>query len=153
MQQIQVFDRLNIESIDSLPIQNIKIPFHLSNLIITDQFLNSHVTCRFIFGDNIIHKGFGGAAKLRNHPQAIGFITKKYPNNKIESFFTIDEYLPIFNQEKMKLEYLITSKSHLYFLISKLGSGLANKNHIFENIIEPWLLSLEHKFKNVSLLF
>ena len=152
MQQIQVFERLNIESVDSSRILTIKIPFHLPNLIITEEFLTNHICCRFIFDDNTIHKGLGGAAKLRNHPFSIGFITKKYPNNNTDSFFTIDEYLPIFNREKNKLESLISYQSHLYFLISKLGSGLGNQNHIFENLIEPWLLSL-NKYKNVSLLF
>ena len=62
-------------------------------------------------------------------------ITKKYPNDNTDSFFTIDEYLPIFNREKNKLESLISYQSHLYILISKLGSGLGNQNHIFENLI------------------
>ena len=152
MQQIQVTEKLNIESVDSFPFLNSKIPFRLPNLIINEDFLNNHISCRFIFGDNLVHKGLGGAAKLRNHSSSIGFITKKYPNNKDESFFKIDEYMSVFNDEKNKLELFIFNNSHLYFLISKLGSGLANRYFIFENIIGPWLLSL-NKFKNVSLLF
>ena len=47
------------------------------NIHISLDFLDSTPNAYFIFGDNLTRKGNGGAAKLRVHPHAIGFITKK----------------------------------------------------------------------------
>lgn len=44
---------------------------------ITDQLLNNNPNALFVFGDNLIRKGYGGAAALRDHPQAFGFVTSK----------------------------------------------------------------------------
>lgn len=40
-------------------------------------------------GDNLDGRGLGGAAKLRYHKQAIGFITKKHPDDEDESFLIV----------------------------------------------------------------
>ena len=120
--------------------------------IITRVFLDQIPLYFFVFGDNLIRKGKGGAAALRDHPQSYGFITKKYPNNKDSSFYKPDEYLPIFKSELSKLIKLIESNPNKIFLISKLGSGLANKYKIFQTIINPGLQILR-KYKNVKFLF
>jgi len=52
------------------------IPNHM-----TKEYLRAHPEVIFVFGDNLIHRGKGGAAKLRDEPNTYGFITKKYPNN------------------------------------------------------------------------
>lgn len=107
--------------------------------------------CIFVFGDNLIHIGKGGAAKFRHHPNAFGFITKKYPDNKDSSFFTPEDYQKTFKQEKQKLLKCIKNNPDKWILISKLGGGLANKYNIHD-VILPFLLSLE-KYPNVILLF
>lgn len=56
--------------------------------IVDEEFLNSNPNAIFVFGDNLIRRGTGGAAKLRHHPQTYGFVTKKLPNNNDASFFT-----------------------------------------------------------------
>ena len=121
--------------------------------IVTADFLDDHPECTFVFGDNTVHRGHAGAARLRWHPQALGFITKKYPNNHEDSFYTIKEYKPVFKRELAKLVKLIEAQPKQRFLISKLGSGLANKNLIYETIIEPELIKLSETYKNVELVF
>lgn len=74
------------------------------NLIITQEFLDSNPDAYFVFGDNLIREGCGGAAALRHHPHAVGFITKKFPDNKDESFYRPEEYSPIFFEELHKLK-------------------------------------------------
>lgn len=57
--------------------------------IITKYWLKKHLECIFVFGDNLIREGYGGAAILRDEPNTYGFITKKYPDNKNESFLNL----------------------------------------------------------------
>jgi hypothetical protein len=121
--------------------------------IITKEFLRNNPNVIFVFGDNLLRKGKKGAATLRDEPNAYGFITKKYPNNRPESFFTLAEYRSKFHRELGKLEKFIIDHPDKEFLISKLGGGLANKYYIFERIIEPNLREFEKKYNNVRLLF
>lgn len=109
--------------------------------IITKEFLDQNPQYIFVFGDNLLHKGLGGAAKLRYHPQAYGFVTKKAPNNRDESFYTVDEYIDVMSHEFIKLVRHIESHPGKIYLISKLGGGLANKYDI-RSYIEPIMRSL-----------
>jgi len=129
-------------------LNNIKEDF----MIITKEYLNNNPNYIFVFGDNTLRKGKGGAAKLRDEPNSYGFITKKYPNNQNNSFYKPEEYQYVFDIEFEKLKDLIIKNPNKKFLISKLGAGLANKYHIFEEIIEPQLQKLK-KYLNVSFLY
>lgn len=99
-----------------------------------------------------MRKGTGGAAKLRHHTNAYGVITKKYPNNKDSSFYHPLEYYNIFESEYEKLCNNIINCQDKLFLISKLGSGLANKYNIYEYVIRERLFHLTLMFDNVQLL-
>jgi hypothetical protein len=116
---------------------------------ITDQFLNNNPDALFVFGDNLIRKGYGGAAALRDHPQAIGFITKKFPDNRDTSFYDPVEYESLFFQELKKLENEIESKPDKMFYISQLGGGLANRYNIWGVLIQPNVVGKLQKFDNV----
>ena len=121
-------------------------------MIVTVQLLRSKPETIFVFGDNLIRKGYGGAAKLRDEPNAYGFVTKKYPDNRDESFYKPEEYRHVFNDEMIKLIRNIGYNPSKEFWISKLGSGLANKYNIWEEVIEPKIHILK-MFKNVKFLF
>lgn len=105
------------------------------NILINQYFLDSNPNSYFIFGDNLIREGCGGAAALRYHSHAIGFITKKFPDNKDESFYKPEEYSPIFFEELKKLKTLIQKKPDKIFYISQLGGGLANRYFIWQKLI------------------
>jgi hypothetical protein len=119
------------------------------SIIITEDFLNSNPEAYFIFGDNLERKGHKGAAKLRDHPHAIGFITKKFPDNQDTSFYRPEEYSPVFFEELSKLEKIIKSRPDKTFYISKLGSELANKYRIWEKLIQHNLTLKLLKYDNV----
>lgn len=110
---------------------------------VTEEFLRANPNVVFVFGDNSIRRGKGGAAKLRDEPNTYGFITKKYPNNGDESFYRPLEYVELFYAELLKLAREIEKNSAKTYLISKLGGGLANRYHIYEEVIEPGLKKLE----------
>jgi len=109
---------------------------------ITWDFLDKNPTAFFVFGDNTLGVGKGGAAALRDPPQAIGFITKVLPTYSDDAFYTPEEYKPVFDVEVKKLREFITDHPNNTFYISAVGGGLANKHKIFETIIQPNLKNL-----------
>jgi len=119
------------------------------NIEITLHFLDSNPNAYFIFGDNLTRKGMGGAATLRGHPHAIGFITKKFPDNDNGSFYKPDEYKNIFKEELCKLYTIVKKYTNKTFYISQLGSGLANRFQIWENVIKDDLINSLKEFDNV----
>lgn len=119
------------------------------NITITRDFLNINPDVYFIYGDNLERYGFGGAAILRDHPHAIGFITKKFPDNKDSSFYRPEEYSNVFFEELKKLKKIIASKPDKTFYISQLGGGLANRYRIWEKLIHHNLIAKLEKFDNV----
>lgn len=119
------------------------------DILITKKILDENPNFYFVFGDNTIRSGYGGAATLRDHPQAIGFITKQYPDNRDSSFFDVEQYKDLFYEELEKLEKLIISNPEKTFYISKLGAGLANRYRIWELLINPALNTTLSKFDNV----
>ena len=121
--------------------------------IITAEYLDDHPECIFVFGDNLARRGFGGAAILRWHPQTYGFITKKIPSNVDTAYYQPKEYKPVFRRELKKLKKFIETHPKQRILISKLGCGLANKYHIFEEIIHDALKELPEQYSNVELLW
>jgi hypothetical protein len=123
------------------------------NFIMTEGFLNSNPKTVFVFGDNTIRQGYGGAAILRDHPQSYGFITKKYPDNEDESFYQPNEYAGIFFDELVKLREEIKEEPFKTFYISQLGGGLANKYNIWEKIIKNGLEKNLQEFPNVVFLW
>lgn len=119
------------------------------NIIITHELLDSEPNSYVIFGDNLIRQGFGGAAKLRDHPHAIGFLTKKFPDDRDDSFYRPEEYSPIFFEELEKLKKLIKNKPDKKFYITQLGGGLANKFYIWEKLIRHNLVRALESYDNV----
>jgi hypothetical protein len=122
-------------------------------MLITKEYLREHPDHVFVFGDNLLRQGKGGAATLRDEPNTYGFITKKAPNNKDESFYRPDEYVPVFAKEVLKLGMEMVLNPEKTYLISKLGAGLANKYGIWEKILEPQLKVAFEFYPNVRFLW
>ena len=121
---------------------------------VTKKYLDDRPNSIFIYGENILKKGCGGAARLRYHTQSYGFITKKYPNhNMAEAYYMPSNYRVVFEKEVSALINMIKKNPDKEFLISKLGAGLANAYKIFEHIIEPDLPIKLKEFSNVKFLW
>lgn len=115
--------------------------------IITKDYLDRNPNIIFVFGDNLVRTGHGGAAILRHHPQAYGFITKKAPTYNLNDYYVPKEYLSVFHVECHKLLETAKANPNKTFLISEIGNGLANKFKIFEKVIAPMM---KEKFIGVS---
>lgn len=124
----------------------------MSEILIDKKYLRENPDHIFVFGDNVMRTGRGGAAYLRGEPNTYGFITKRYPASNDFSYFRVDEYREIFEIEFNKLKEIIENTADKIFLISKIGAGLANKYGIYEEVILPRLPELTN-FENVKFLF
>lgn len=125
----------------------------MKNKIIDKKYLIDNPLHLFVFGDNNIRKGLAGSAKLRYMKNSYGFITKKYPSNQDSSFYRPEEYISIYNDEILKLTSFIRNANYEKIIISKIGSGLANRYSIFEKVIEPNIKNDLACFNNIVYLF
>ena len=107
----------------------------------------------FVFGDNYLRQGHGGAAALRDEPNTYGFITKVAPTHRDEDYFRPTEYVQVYCSEMSRLIDEIRRRPGNTFLISKLGAGIANRYQIFETIIEPTIHHLLAPYSNVRFLW
>jgi len=61
---------------------------------ITREYIREHPEKIFLFGDDLLHKGYGGQAKeMRGEPNSFGIPTKKNPTMNSSAFFTDNEFL------------------------------------------------------------
>jgi hypothetical protein len=125
------------------------MPAQYENIVVTEEFLNKDPNAFFVFGDNLESKGTGGAAKLRHHPRAIGFLTKKHPDHQPKSCYTPDEYSKVFFKLLAQLKEHVTKNPSRKFYISKLGAGLANRYMIWELVIKHNLIEELGEYDNV----
>lgn len=123
------------------------------NFIMSEDFLDKNKRAIFVFGDNTLRQGYGGAAALRDHPQTYGFITKKYPDNHDTSFYKPEDYSSIFFDELIKLKETIKDEPFKTFYVSQLGAGLANKYNIWEKVIKDGLEKNLQQYPNVVFLW
>lgn len=81
----------------------------------------------FLFGDNILMKGYGGQAKeMRNEWNTLGIPTKWLPRMNIQAFFTDDD----FDLIKQKIDHVLKGLRQSSFQIvvipaNGIGTGLA----------------------------
>jgi len=122
-------------------------------IFIDQQYLREHPNEVFVYGDNLLRIGYGGAAALRDEPNTYGFITKKAPSGNKQDYYKPDEYEPVFYSELDKLIKIIKENPDKTYLISKIGADLANYYGIFEQIIEPKLHILLKNLSNVYFLW
>ena len=125
----------------------------MNEQLITEKYLRKHQNEIFVFGENLEQEGYLGSAGLRNLPNTYGFITKKYPDSRYKSYYKIDEYKTVYKEEIKKLKEFIKKNQDKLFLISKIGSGLANRHKIFEEIIEPNIKKDLSEFRNIKFLW
>lgn len=105
--------------------------------IITRHYLRTHPNEVFVFGDNKLRRGHGGAAALRDEPNVYGFITQKRPSAANDAHYHPTEYREIYRKEIFKLSLVIATNPTKTYLISRVGGGLANTFRIFQKVIEP----------------
>jgi len=63
-----------------------------SNIEVVTRYTNADVKANpnkiYVFGDNMVRKGTGGQAQIRNNPNAMGIATKIFPTNDANAFMS-----------------------------------------------------------------
>lgn len=104
------------------------------NLIIVHHYYRSHLKHHadrlFVFGDNMVERGFGGQAKeARGEPNAVGIPTKWGPSMREGAFFT-DRDLPKvrarIDAAFDRLEAHIANGGNVVWPQGGVGTGLAD---------------------------
>ena len=95
---------------------------------ITRTFVQANPSKIFLFGDNLLGRGYGGqAAAMRGEPNAIGIPTKKKPSNNTDAFFNDAE----FEQNKAAIDLAfgrlagLKDGTEIVIPSAGLGTGLA----------------------------
>lgn len=121
--------------------------------VVTAEYLQNNPHVYFVYGDNQLYKGTAGGARFRYFINTYGFVTKRAPSMDDAAFFRPEDYRLVFVYELTKLRHFIQQHPDSPILISKIGSGLANRYRIWETIIQPALKPELSVFPNVYFLF
>ena len=99
---------------------------------ITREFVRSHQTWLFVFGDNLERKGLGGQAReMRGEPNAVGIATNRSPSMNSDAFFSDSDIHNVIVMGAIKdsfriLEFHLLSGDVVVIPKNGVGGGLAN---------------------------
>jgi len=103
----------------------------------------------FLYEDNLQHRDTEDKAWLRKNPKAIGFVTKKAPDDQQNSCFTPQEYSKVFFKIIGELKKHIVKYSQHTFYIPRLCTGLSNKYLIWELVMKHNFIQELGEYDNV----
>jgi hypothetical protein len=97
---------------------------------ITRKMLIDNPKILYVFGDNMIHQGYGGQAReMRGEPNAVGIPTKKYPGIKKSDYFSDDD----FDEARVEIDKIFSRLAKFVFAggqvvwpFDSIGTGLAD---------------------------
>jgi hypothetical protein len=96
---------------------------------ITRQMLRDEPEKLFVFGDNMIARGFGGQAKeMRGEPNAVGIPTKQYPDRGPAAYFKnedLSRVRPKIDAAFLKLAFHALRGGKIVWPSAGIGTGLA----------------------------
>jgi len=109
--------------------------------------IEANPNCCYLFGDNLLQKGFGGQAKeCRGLPNTIGIPTKKYPSMDENAFFTDTDFFDNIRAIDLAFSKIPETAIILYIPITGLGTG-------FAQLEERAPLTLKHIQSRIKDLF
>lgn len=126
---------------------------NLKDFVVTEDFFKNTKDLVFVYGDNDLRMGSGGAAKFRYEVNTYGFVTKKAPSGYNDAYYTPEEYKEVYEYQVRAFKAKLNLNPDIIFLVSKIGAGLANEYKIFEEVIEPRIKEDFKEFKNVEFLW
>ena len=115
---------------------------------ITRAMLRAEPEKLFVFGDNMIRRGFGGQAKeMRGEPNAIGIPTKWYPSMHKDAFFVDSDSIAFENHSAGEVISLRLHSGIIVWPEDGIGTGRAQLKQRAPEIwyiIEELRLALEN---------
>jgi len=112
---------------------------------VTRDYVRANPYKIFLFGDNLLRRGYGGqASAMRDEPNAIGIPTKKKPTNEPDAFFTDAE----FDQNKAAIDKAFSELARyedgtiMVIPSAGLGTGVADLQNRAPKTFEYLLIKL-----------
>lgn len=79
----------------------------------------------FVFGDNLLRKGKGGQAVIRDEINSFGIVTKRKPTMELDAFFSDKiEELEAMTRDLERL-FILSMTNEVVFPVGGIGTGLA----------------------------
>lgn len=112
----------------------------------TPELLRANPDKVYVFGDNMIRKGHGGQAIIRDEPNAFGISTKRYPSMKPGAFYADrEDELERLRGDLWELWLILKSGKTVVFPCDGVGTGLAklkdNSPTIWRELTRELLMS------------
>lgn len=81
----------------------------------------------FVFGDNVLHKGYKGQAVIRGLPNAYGFPTKWLPLTIPDAYFSDNdpEVWVLIRKHLLEIEMMLSKGKRVRWPRDGVGTGLA----------------------------
>jgi hypothetical protein len=115
------------QTIGKSPKQNVNKP--VSDIEVVARYTIADVQANpnkiYIFGDNVIEKGKGGQAIIRDEENAFGIPTKVLPDTTPNSYFSDNKYEANISQIDRAIEKIKNDGRPVVFPKDGLGTGLA----------------------------
>lgn len=92
---------------------------------LSPELCRAHPEALFVFGDNLMRKGKGGQAIIRDEPNAFGIATKVSPSNDDAAFFrdTCKRCESVMLEDIERLKRIIASRRYEYVVLPAAGIG------------------------------
>ena len=110
---------------------------------ITRQDLRRNPDWRYVFGDNVERRGYGGQAKeMRDEPNAIGVVTKWSPSMSSRAFFDdTQECRDLVLNDLMTVQYLLDCGRTVVVPTDGVGTGLSRLHTVapeLDRLLKGW---------------
>ena len=95
----------------------------------TPELVKANPHCLFVFGDNLLGKGHGGQAVIRDLPNTFGIPTKREPNKRDTAYFSDkDEEMDAVTHSIAVLNFICTLNifEKIIFPKNGIGTGLSH---------------------------
>lgn len=105
----------------------------------------------YVFGDNLLRRGYAGQATIRGQANAFGIPTKRYPNTQRSAYFSDqpDELESV--KQALRELYILGKKNYtIVFPTKGIGTGLARMQEHSPKIYTYMCETLERFFGIVN---
>jgi len=119
------------------------------NITLSYEFLQHEPTAYYVFPDNFDRQHCEFTSDVRQHPHALGFIAKKFSEQKDSSYYKPEEYSTVFFEELLKLKKIISKNPHKTYYIAYMKDMGVNKFLIWQRLMEHNIVKYLEPFDNV----
>ena len=109
----------------------------MTEMHVTRSYIQAHRSWLFVYGDNLVRRGYGGQAKeCRGEPNTLGIPTKHYPSMEKKAFFTDEDYWVVRDVIENAILSVDFSEYEKIIVLPRIGEGRAQLSSHSQKIWE-----------------